>query len=346
MTGRLATPTATLVLPANAPREAWLEARRWREDVPGHFCIGSSDVPSILDLPHVDTPAHVFHAKVNMIEKEQTEQMLWGTIFEEPIALEWIRRNKTSGTAVRRIGLVSNVDQPHQQTTLDRKVTRCPLGIEGGCALEIKRVGAYVRATRWHESLPDIVLAQNLHQLAVTGLHHMHVVAEVGGKMIQTTVFAEREQKLMAYILAEVNRFRTDHLLPRIPPPWTAEDKADKLLALDKALHPVRTGELSVQEIGEVMEYAELSARAGALKRKVEAAKVRLAKLADGAQMVTFSGRPAYSYGESTRTHVDLEALAARHPEAYADPAVVEQRTSYTLRIDQAYRVKATEEES
>lgn len=342
MTGRLVTPTATLVLPASAPHEAWLEARRYRAEVPGGFCIGSSDVPSILDLPYVDTPSHVYHAKVNSLEKEPTEVMDWGRILEEPIAAEWCRRNRT---AVRRIGLVSNVAQPWNQSSIDRKVTVCPLGIPDGCGCEVKNIGAFARASRWREELPDRIMAQVIHNLIVTGWHHMHVVANVGGnKMIQATVFAEREQKLMAYILAEVNRFRTDHLLPRVPPPWTAEDKADKLLALDKALHPVRTGELSVQEIGEVMEYAELSARAGALDRKLKAAKARLAHAADGAEVVLFSGRPAYSYRKDPYTWTDLSALKERWPDAY--DAVVHHKTKNVLVIDQAYRVKATEEES
>jgi predicted phage-related endonuclease len=132
MSGRRVTPTATLVLPASAPRTEWLAARRWRDAVPGGYCIGSSDVPSILDLPGVDTPAHVYHAKVNSLEKEQTDAMRFGQIFEDPIAFDWAARNRTS---LQRIGLVSNIDEPWRQTTLDRRVLQCPLGIEGGCFL-------------------------------------------------------------------------------------------------------------------------------------------------------------------------------------------------------------------
>jgi hypothetical protein len=55
--GKRVTPTGTLVLPANSPYEQWLNTRRGRDAVPGFYCIGSSDVPSILDLPGVDTPS-------------------------------------------------------------------------------------------------------------------------------------------------------------------------------------------------------------------------------------------------------------------------------------------------
>ena len=56
--GRRVTPTAYLLLPADAPREQWLAARRgdWRD---GTTRIGSSDVADILGVGS-RTPAHVY----------------------------------------------------------------------------------------------------------------------------------------------------------------------------------------------------------------------------------------------------------------------------------------------
>jgi hypothetical protein len=90
--GDLITPTGRLVLfPDELGGEQWLAARRWRDPkdiarrldrdgLTDHeykrlgYRIGSSDVPSILDLEGVDTPAHVYRAKVYDIRPESTRR--------------------------------------------------------------------------------------------------------------------------------------------------------------------------------------------------------------------------------------------------------------------------------
>jgi predicted phage-related endonuclease len=341
VTARRVTPAATLVLPANAPHDQWLAARRWRDEVPGGYCIGSSDVPSILDLPDVDTPAHVWHDKVNALEKERNEAMDWGHVFEEPIAQEWCRRNRT---VVRRIGLVSNVGRPWHQTTLDRRVMQCPLGIEGGCGLEVKNVGTFTYRTRWHSDLPDRILAQMAHQIFVTGFGHMHYAVNVGGNaMHQGVVYADREAKLIDYIVAEVDTFRERHLLTGVAPPWTAEEKVDKYLALDAQLHAERVGEIGIDGLDPVIEYASWAKRATRAENEKKRLKLALAQQAAGKQLITFAGQRAYSYEERSRVNVDLEALRERHPAAYADPEVVSETHYYQLSIDSSVRKMAEE---
>lgn len=344
MTGRRVTPTATLVLPATAPHDRWLAARRRRDGVPGGYCIGSSDVPSILDLPGVDTPAHVWHDKVNALEKEQTDAMRFGQLFEEPIAFDWAARNHT---AIRRIGLIANVDEPWQQTTLDRRVIGCPLGIEGGCSLEVKNVGAFVYKTRWHVDLPDYILAQKLHALKVTGFSHSHYAVCVGGNTPhQGVVYADRERDLMEYVWSEVNRFRTEHLLTGIAPAWTAGDKVDRYLELDARVHAGRTGEVEIDALDDVLAYAEKARQAGRIKKEKDRLKLALAMRAAGKEIVTVAGERAWYYSRTSRTNVDPEALRERYPDAYADPAVVSETTFYTLHVDSRIKKMLTEDEA
>jgi predicted phage-related endonuclease len=357
---RLITPTGVLVMSAATMGEdhaGWLAARRWRtpkdqgtrldhDDLTDSqwnalgYRIGSSEVPSILDLDGVDTPAHVFRNKVHGVSGPVNERMSWGHIFEPAISEEWQRRNRS---AVDEIGLVAHVDKPWHQSTIDRRVLHCPLdlGTSGGhCGLEVKNVG-YSSAERWKRDLPDRILAQIIHQLYVTGYAHMHYACNIGGNMMkQGVVYAEREAELMAYIVAEVDRFRSEHLLTGVEPDWDTSRKADKLIELDTATHPIRAGELTVAEIGDVMAYAEAAAAKGAATKQTKQLAARLRQLADGAKLVLFGDQPAYSYRTHDEERVDIDALRERHPDAYADPEVVSTATITTLVIDRSYRIK------
>ncbi len=359
--GELVTPTGRLVLPADQlGGEQWLQDRRWRHpaDIPGWefrkvdhwselpegYRIGSSEVPSILDLPEVDTPAHVYRTKVYDIRTPKNEAMDWGHIFEGPIALEWCRRNRA---VIDEIGLVARDDAPWHQSTIDRRVRRCPvypeLSAENAiCGLEVKNVGR-ASAARWHREIPDRILAQMIHQLYVTGYHHMHYACNIGGNtMRQGIVYAEREQKLMRFVVAAVDRFRAEHLLAGVEPPWS-EDKPDKMIALDNATHPERGGviELDVHGIGDVMEYAEVAAQAGAIDKRKKRIAARLRQRANGAEIATFSGERAFWYGDGHRPNVDLDKLKEGWPDAYE--ACVREKGFPVLHIDAAYKARGDE---
>lgn len=333
--GELVTPTGHLVLPPNASREDWLAARRWRDGVPGGFCIGSSEVPSLMDLDGVDTPVHVYRRKIGRYETAQNEAMTWGSLLEAPIANEWCRRNRA---VIDEIGLVSRDGAPWHQCTIDRRVRECPIepGLVDGCLLEVKSV-SYPSASRWHAGIPDRIYAQILHQLWVTGYRHAHFACLVGGNLLQQGVIrADREHEVIDYIVAEVDAFRENHLIPRIEPAWDTSRKADKLIELDKATHPERIGEIDLDGIGEVMEYAEATAALTAAKKRQEQAKARLLQLADGHEIVTFSGERAFWFGTQTRSSADLDKLAEGWPDAYE--ACVRETVSHPLYIDRAYK--------
>lgn len=340
--GELITPNGVLVLPADAPRAQWLEARRWRGHTIGPhslgFCIGASDVPSILDLEHVDTPAHVYRDKLMGIEKEVTEAMTWGTIFEGPIVGEWCRRNRA---VIDEIGLVAHAEHPWAQATIDRRVRECPVykdTPDGECLLEAKHMD-FASASRWHEEIPDRLMAQLVFQLWVTGYSHAHYTAKVPGTMRSGIVMAEEVKDLTEYVVAEVMRFRRDALVRGVEPPWNITDKALKMVELDKRTHPDRIGELDIDGVDAVHEYAEAAARESAAKKDKERAKAKLLQLADGAEVVTFAGELAYQFRPVNRTSVDLDALRERYPAAYADPAVTRQKTSHAISIAKEYKV-------
>lgn len=325
---RRVTPTAVRLLHADADRDAWLAARR--------AGIGSSDVAAILGVVERRTPLHVYHDKRGDLVDEQTEPMLWGSLLEEPVAREWARRNRS---VIARVGLVANVDTRWAMATLDRRVAECPLNrdVRQACALEVKCRSAF-KADRWRADVPDDVLAQTVWQMEVTGFDHIHVAVLIGGNDYRQTVI-RRDFKVAAYITGEVKRFRDEHLVPGVPPPADLT-KAQAVIELDELLHPERVGELDILELGDVLEYAELSARNGAAGRALKAARARLGEIAAGRRYITCDNNLAYEFAPVTRTAVDLAALAERWPDAYADVAT--EKTHYSIRLNPQLRVKGT----
>lgn len=330
--GRRVTPTGVRVLPADADRDAWLAARRRG--------VGSSDVPAILGLPEAKqkTAVHVWHDKRGELVDEQTDAMLWGQLLEEPVAREWARRNRS---VVQRVGLVANVAEPWQLATLDRRVAECPLdrSVRTACALEVKCRNAYT-SSRWRADLPDDVLAQTVWQMQVTGFEHVHVAVLIGGNDYRQTI-VRRDEQVAGYVVDQVTAFHRDHMVPGVPPPADLS-KADALNALDEMLHPDRVGEVDASGVEEVLEYARISSLKGEAERDLKAARAVLALQAGGARYVKFAGELAYELSPTTRSKCDLDRLAERWPEAYAD--TVTETTSHTLRIAQAFRSGSKEE--
>jgi putative phage-type endonuclease len=328
-TARRVTPDGVLVLPAGAPRALWLEARRFRRGV--GFCIGASDAPSILDLPEVGTPREVYAAKVGLHVKAENEAMRWGRLDEDTIAREWQHRR---ASVIRNVGLISNVEYPWLQCTLDRVVRECPdnPALRARCALEVKTRGAF-RKGRLHAEVPDDLLAQCMVQMMVTGYRHIHLAVRVGGNELHDLV-VWWDDDIAAYIFRELDAFRDRYLIPGVEPEWSAEKPA-KEIALDKELHPERVGAIGIEDVGEVIEYARLAATAGRAKREREAALARLLRIANGRQFLMFADHPAVSWREGVSTNVDLEVLA-RFPDAYA--AAVTTKTTWTIQVDKAYK--------
>ncbi|MFF5980891.1 YqaJ viral recombinase family protein [Streptomyces olindensis] len=308
------TPTGRLILSHTAPRDVWLDARRRG--------IGSSDLPAVMNLSGFKTPLHVFHDKRGALphDDEFSEAAHFGVLFEEPLARDWARRNRT---VVEPVGLITNVDEPWAMSTLDRLCTECPLDRRQRslCALEVKTRNAFV-AKLWNQGPPDDVLAQVLWQILVTGLDHIHVVCLIGGQDYrQYTVRRDEHMKLVAYLHAEASRLWHEHIVPGRPPAVTGEEPPDALIDLYDRLHPDRDGSVVVdrdlEAVDAMAEYMEGAAMESAGARRKKAAKAKLLGVLGGAQAAVRQDRPFFSIEQSFRKTPDLARLAEEFPEAY-----------------------------
>jgi putative phage-type endonuclease len=325
---RRVTPSAVLVLPADAPREQWLAERRKG--------IGSSDVANIVGVGYTSA-YHTWLDKLGRWNDDDKagEAALWGNLHEETIAQEWCRRN---ASVVRRVGLVAKQTAAWQMCTLDRRVLECPLNRDTreACALEIKTRSAF-KADRWrHKQIPDDVLAQTAWQRIVTGYDHVHVAVLIGGNDYRQTV-VRRDDELERFLLDAADEFWQVNVGRDRAPRWQL-DKAEQLIRLDEQMHPDRVGtaQLDVDGVGDVMEYARASAAAGAADKERKRQAARLRELAEGRRVVTFGDRLAYSLDERSKDSVDLARLAEKHPDAYAD--CVRTTTYHQVTIAKEYR--------
>lgn len=335
--GSRVTPTATLMLPASIGpdtpnRQLWLEHRRGSN-------VGSSDVPAILGVE--DTPRtqlHVWHGKRGTEPDIDNEYMYWGRELEDTVAREWAKRNRS---VVERVGVVGNVDKPWMLTSLDRRVAECPLDRDRkrACALEVKCRSAF-KPTRFHREVPDAILAQTTWQYLTTGYDHIHVAALVGGNHFQQTV-VRREDDFAQWVLQEVAAWRQVHLVEGRPPAWEL-DKAAALIELDKALHPDRVGsiDLTVADIGEVMEYARLARLKGEAAAAAKQQRAVLARIADGKQAGLFGDKLAFEFQPRRKAKVDLDLLHERWPEVYEQ--VVTEAAYYQLSLTAEMRAGTT----
>ncbi|KMS79097.1 hypothetical protein ACH49_13495 [Streptomyces leeuwenhoekii] len=329
--GRRVTPTGRLILPADADREKWLQARR--------SGIGSSDIAAILGISRFGNALSVYHDKTGglPLESDDSEPALWGRAFEETVAREWARRNRSY---VRRVGLVANIDRPWQMCTLDRRVLECPLadGREK-CAVEIK-CRDKMKASAFRAGVADDVLVQTLWQADVCGFDHVHAAVLIGGNDYRQYVIRVADHAQLVADLRAAGELAWQQITERRPPVLAQDADPDVLLDLYDRLHPERDGVVDITRDVEtqeaVEEYLDAHQDVVAAERRKKAAKARILAGLGDAEAATVLDRPYVSLDERARRNCDFERLAERWPEAYAD--CVEDSTYRQISIPRSVR--------
>lgn len=329
--GRRVTPTGRLILSADADRANWLLARREG--------LGSSDIAAILGISRYGNALSVFHDKTGglPLEGDDSEPALWGRAFEEVVAREWARRNRS---VVRRVGLVQNTERPWQMCTLDRRVLECPLadGREK-CAVEIK-CRDKMKASQFRAGVADDVLVQTLWQADVCGFDHVHAAVLIGGNDYRQYVIRVRDHADLITDLRTAGANAWQQIIERRPPVLTADADPDVLLDLYERLHPDRAGSVDlsrdIDTQDAVAEYLDAHNDVVAAERRKKAAKARiLAGLGDAEEGLVLD-RVHVALDERSKQWTDTSRLAERWPDAYAD--CVEDRTYRQINIPRAVR--------
>lgn len=329
--GRRVTPTGRLILPATADRADWLTARR--------NGLGSSDIAAILGISRYGNALSVYHDKTGglPLEGDDSEPALWGRAFEETVAREWARRNRS---VVRRVGLVANVDRPWQMCTLDRRVLECPLadGAEK-CAVEIK-CRDKMKAGQFRRGVADDVLVQTLHQADTCGFDHVHAAVLIGGNDYRQYVIRVADHAQLVADLRAAGERAWQQITDRRPPVLAADADPDVLLDLYEQLHPNRAGAIDItRDIDTqdaVGDYLDAHNDEVSAKNRKKTAKTKILAGLGDAEAATVLGKDFVALDEQHREHCDTKRLAERWPDAYAD--CVEDRVSRRLNIPRSVR--------
>lgn len=301
--------------------------------------ITATDLPKILGLSDYGNAVSVFHDKRGELPREEAgEAALWGHLLEDVVAQEWARRRHVT---VEPVGIIANTQHPWRLAALDRLVPWCPDVSDNlpdpqcrrACALEVKTRSAFV-AGRWHDDVPDDVLAQVAWQRLVTGLDHIHVACLIGGQRLIEHRY-DRDDALEKYV-ADAARVVWDDLLSGRVPIAGMDAVMAKVLDL---LNPDRSGAADVErDVASRLvraHHAAAEAKATAERLKDEARALTLAELG-AAEVLTYDGAPIFTYREQTKTTISAADLEDNDPELYLqvlEGGHITETTSRVLRL-------------
>lgn len=214
------TPTATLVLPADAPRESWLDERRKG--------LGSSDAALLMGVGHEkDSEYAMWLDKTGRAAHgEQTEPMRRG-IWLEPHVVEFF--SERTKVAVRRCGLLAHKENTILRATPDR------LTADGG-VVEIKTVGAWAAKTRaeWagRDGIARHAYVQAQWQLMVSGRTHAWFTAYAIDQEPMIRGPVERDEPLIARMQLRAQHWWDTHVVADFAPPPDLATITDEEIAL------------------------------------------------------------------------------------------------------------------
>lgn len=308
-----ALPAARRVLPSDATRQEWLDARTTG--------IGGSDIAALVGLSEWSSRLGVFADKIGRPEDRDNAAMEWGRRLEDSIA-EWFTDTTTIPT--RRVGLIRSRDHDVAVASIDR-LTDC-LGVcptrDG--LLEIKTT-SWRHEDDWaDDQVPDAAELQTVWYLGVSGRSHAHVVVLIDGRTtVVRTVYPNPELFEIALRVAE--SFWADHVLPQVAPDPTAHRA---VLPEVKRLYPDVESERAIANPADVLpvrdELLEVKAQIKELQGQESFLAARLrAVIGDAAELVA-AGELVATLKTVNARRLDQKALAADQPElvaAYTKPA-------------------------
>jgi len=224
-------PALKLVKTNTLSRDEWLTVRKGG--------IGSSDAGAAVGLNPYQSPLELWLVKTGrdgglpkVDPNDETNPMYWGTLLEPIVAAHYTKR---SGNRVRRINAVlqhPDQDKAWMLANIDREI----VGAADVQILECKTAGEF-GARLWRDGVPDYVVCQVQHQLAVTGKAAADVCVLICGQEIR--IYRIERDDVLINRLIELERQFWRYVEMDVPPPADGSDSADVAL---RCLYPHDAG--------------------------------------------------------------------------------------------------------
>lgn len=304
-----------IVLPADAPLEVWLAARR--------DGIGGSDVAAVLGISRYAGPMRVFYDKHGALDDVDNEAMEWGRRLEDAVRQKFTDEHPE--LYVRKgPGLVAHPERPWQRATIDGLASETPDG-EPVALVEVK-TGAS-GAEDWGDELTDEVplayLCQVTWYLDVYGLGAGYLAVLLDGRSYREYLI-EYDADLAAKLRGHCDSFWRNHVLTGVAPEADGLADTEQVLASQHNPKKDTEGDLPSEAVGWAQIYgaAHLDALAAQARKQLAGNNLRAAFVAAGSPHHGFvDGRKVASWslvGGGTVDEFDEAAFAAEHPELHA----------------------------
>ena len=224
-------PALRLVKTNTLSRDEWLEMRKQG--------IGSSDAAAAVGLNPYQSQLELWMQKTGRGDRlpqidpdDDTHPVYWGNVLEPIVANAYAKR---TGFRVRRIRAIlqhPDPDLPWMLANIDREV----MGAGEVQILECKTAGEH-GAKLWRNGVPEYVLIQVQHQLAVTGKKAADVCVLVCGQELRIHR-VERDDALIESLIVLERQF-WEYVRNDTPPPSDGSDSSARAL---QALFPQDSG--------------------------------------------------------------------------------------------------------
>lgn len=272
-----------IIRPGNADpqevRASWLKLRR--------LGLGGSDAAVIMGQAK-KKPFALFLEKSELAEEEDLgdrEFVRWGSILENPVAIEYAERTKRRIFDPGRHAIVFSEDHPFMHCTIDRKIIHpvtypdadalVPPG-SGPGALSIKCAGEY-RREDWEEegddgermrTVPLWAQIQVQHELVVRGWKWGAVAVLIGGNRLWHFDISRNEA--FCALLVEKEEEFWDRVRRGDAPPVDESDLTDEIL---KRMYPEDNGTsiaLPIEAYEWMTDLRDLKTQRKEIKEKIQ----------------------------------------------------------------------------
>ena len=197
-----------LVDTKNMDHDQWLAVRQQG--------IGGSDAAAAVGLNPYHSPLELWLEKTGRVtpatepEPDTDSPLYWGTVLEPIVAEQYARRK---GYRVRRVNAVlQHPEHPWMLVNLDREI----VGQQDVKLLQCKTAGLN-GARLWRDGVPEYVIVQVMHELAVTGYQAADVAVLIAGQQLEIHRI-ERREDVIADLIAQERRF-WQAVEDDVPPP-------------------------------------------------------------------------------------------------------------------------------
>jgi len=224
-------PALKLINTRDLSRDQWLTIRKGG--------IGSSDAAAAVGLNPYQSQLELWLIKTGRdtgLEKvdpnDETSPMYWGTLLEPIVAAHYTRR---TDNRVRKINAVLQHPDPDKAwmlANIDREI----VGAIDVQILECKTAGEH-GSKLWRDGVPEYIVCQVQHQLAVTGKAAADVCVLICGQEMR--IYRINRDDALIDRLIELERQFWRHVETDTPPPADGSSSAEQAL---RCLYPRDSG--------------------------------------------------------------------------------------------------------